>query len=385
MPQYTYSDIPDTVVTKPMIPIGEHIWNIVKEYGWEWFVDHLSGGPTGFYPDLGDAVNEKFQFSVKAAKKVLDGKMEDPSKVFSTWFFPPLIYVRSDLQTGSTKLIYGDSTDITFIVMSDITSKVNLLINAHMEDGIPVDYWYIKGDDEIFDRRHMKLGFPLRDIPKRTKDVMKSGNRIIDILRDVRNERSPQWSDSAYATCMVWVSGGINIQSEFSNWGDLANVWDGLSSKRIYGTPDYWFCYVPWPPLLGTLINIGRGGWTVRMTGLLTDFQLILDPFEPKLKKIYTNIPEFWAYTMKGVKERGVATPSMILNCHPPDLKDKKVVKREEFNWTYPEGSRIKPFEWDLTEDEVFGGIVTDITHDTPPEEFYGKEHITSIGIGKKD
>jgi hypothetical protein len=382
--QYTYHDIPDTVPTKRMLPIGEHIWNLIKKHGWEWVAKYFSGGPTGFYPDLGDAVNEKFQTSVEAAKKVLDGKLEDPTKVFSTWFFPPLIYVRSDLQTGTTKLIYGDSTDITFIVLSDVTSNIELLINGHMEDGIPLDYWYIKGDDEIFDRRHLKLGYRLQEIPKRTKDVMKSGLRIIDVLRDVRNERSPQWAGSAYATCMVWVSGGINIQCEGSNWGDFANVWDGLSAKKVYGAPDYWFCYTPWPPLLGTLINIGRVGWTVRMTGLTTNHQLIIDPFEPKLKNIYANIPEIWDYLLNELKEKGVPTPNMLMNCAPPDLKDKTKFKKEEFEWIYPDGSRIKPFEWDLTENEVFGGIVTDITHETPPETFYGKDHIVSLGIGKK-
>jgi len=367
-----------------MLPIGEHMWKLYGENGWDWFAKYFSGGPTGFYPDLGDAVNQKFQTSVEAAKKVLDGKIKDPTKTFCTWFFPPLIYVRSDLQTGSTKLIYGDSTDITFIVMSDITSNVDLLINGHMEDGIPVDYWYIKGDDEIFDRRHMKLGYSLREIPKRTKDVMKSGYRIIDILRDVRNERSPQWADSAYSTCMVWVSGGVNIQCELSNWGDLANVWDGLSSKKAYGAPDYWFCYVPWPPLLGTLINVGRSGWTVRMTGLLTNHQLFIDPYESKLKETFKKIPEIWEYTVKDMKEGGVPTPNMILNCQPPDFKNKNKFKDEEFSWTYPEEPKIKPFEWGLTEDEVFGGIITDITHESPPETFYGKEHMLSTGIGKE-
>ncbi len=382
MSPYTYGDIPDSIQTKRMLPIGEHMWHLLQEYGWEWFAKYFSGGSTGFYPDLGDAVNEKFHTSVEAARKVLDGRIKDPTKTFSTWFFPPLIYVRSDLQTGSTKLIYGDSTDITFIVMSDITSNVELLINGHMEDGIPADYWYIKGDDEIFNRRHMKLGYTLREIPKRTKDVMKSGYRIIDILRDVRNERSPHWADSAYSTCMVWVSGGVNIQCEFSNWGDLGDVWDGLSAKKAYASPDYWFCYVPWPPLLGTLMNMGRSSWTVRMTGLLTNHQLFIDPYEPKLKKVFQDIPEIWEYTVKDMKERGVATPKMVLNCTPPDLRDKNKYKNEEFDWAYPNESRIKPFEWGLTEDEVFSGIITNITHETPSTSTYGKEHMISIGIG---
>ncbi|MHA1265957.1 MAG: hypothetical protein ACTSRS_12065 [Candidatus Helarchaeota archaeon] len=383
MAPHTYGEIPNTVLSKRMLPIGEHIWQIYKEYGWSWFGKYFSGGSTGFFPNLGDAVNQKFQTSINAAKLVLEGKVSDPTKLYSTWFFPPLIYVRSDLQTGSTKLIYGDSTDITFLVMSDVTGQIELLINGHMEDGIPADYWYIKGDDEILDRRHLKLGFKLREIPKKTKYMMKTGFRVIDILQDIRNERSPQWADSAYSICMVWVSGGLNITCEPSNWGDLADVWDGLSAKKEYGAPDFWFSYVPWPPLLNTLVMVGRAGWTARMAGLLTNHQLFINAFEPKHKLVFKEgVPEIWDYIVTNMKQKGVATPSMVLGCNPPNLKDSNAFKTETFRWDYPSGARVKPFEWSLDEDEIFNGIITDITHETPQKPFYGKEHLISIGIG---
>ena len=379
--RYTYGDIPDAIRTKQMLPIGEHVWRLICQYGWEWFRKQTTDKTINFYPNLGDAINEKFQNSVVAADKVIKGQIENPEEVYSTWFFPPLIYVRSDLQTGTTKLIYGDSTDITFVLSDDSTSEVELLINGHMEQGIPMDYWYIKGDDEIFDRRHIKLGYKLREIPKRTKDFTKSGLQIIDILRDVRNERSPQWSGSTYSMCMVWVSGGINITCEPTNWGDLADVWDGLSAKKVYGAPDYWFCYVPWPPLLGMLMNIGRAGWTVRMSGLLTNHHLFINAFEPKHKRLFKEgTPEIWDYMVRDLKERGAATPQMTLGCTPPNLKDKKT---QAFDWSFPDEARIKPFDWGLTEDEIFGGLITDITHDTPAEPSYGKEHLVSVGIGK--
>ncbi|MHA1425788.1 MAG: hypothetical protein ACTSQI_07355 [Candidatus Helarchaeota archaeon] len=386
MPLQSFGEIPDSVLSKRMLPIGEHIWQLLKINGWNWFVHHFKGGATGFYPDLGDAVNQKFQTSVDAARKVLNGTIKDPSNTYATWFFPPLIYVRSDLQIGTTKLIYGDSTDITFLVMSDVTGMVELLINGHMENGIPLDYWYIQGDDEILDRRHLKLGIKLREIPRRTKDMMKTGFRVTDILRDIRNERTPQWADSAYNICMVFASGGINISAEPTNWGDLAAVWDGLSTKRIYGAPDYWFCYIPWPPLLNTLTLVGRSGWTTRMAGLLTNHKLFINAFEPKHKAVFKEgVPEFWEYVVSDMKGRGAATPRMVLNCISPDLKDRKKFQQEQFDWTYPNEARIKPFNWGLTEDAVFGGIITDITHDTPPESTYGKEHLIALGIGGSD
>ena len=83
------------------------------------------------------------------------------------------------------------------------------------------------------------------------------------------------------------------------------------------------------------------------------------------------------------MKLNGVPTPKMSLGCSPPDLKNKKKFKNEIFHWEYPNGEGIYPYEWGLTDEEVFGGIYTDITHETPDEPFYGKEHIINMGIGR--
>ncbi|MHA1377886.1 MAG: hypothetical protein ACTSRG_05850 [Candidatus Helarchaeota archaeon] len=385
MGQFTYADIPDSVASKSFLPLGEHIWKLYKELGWEFIANMLSDKDVAFNPKLAEAVNEKFKTAVESAKMVLNGQIENPEKVLTTWFFPPLIYVRSDLQMGSTKLIYGASTDITFVVVNDFTNEVDLLLNGHMEDGVPVDYFYILGDDELFDRRHMKLGIKLREVPKKTKDgFIKTGFRLLDILRDIRNERAPEFADSAYSICMLWETGGLNMTFEFSNWGSLADVWDGLSAKKIYGLSDYYFCYVPWPPMLNLFVTMGRFDFTIKMTGLLTHHQLFINALEPKHMALFRDdVPEFWDFILKTVKETGIATPYMTLNCKPPDFKNKDIYKKENFDWTFPIRNRVKPFEWDLDAEEVFGGILTDITHETPDEEIYGKEHIISMGVGK--
>ncbi|MFX0137354.1 MAG: hypothetical protein ACFFDN_27190, partial [Candidatus Hodarchaeota archaeon] len=360
MSQFTYGDIPDSIPSKPFFPLGEHIWRLHQELGWEYFNKKTTDANEGYFPGFAEFINDKFENSVVTAKKVLNGEIKDPENILTSWFFPPVIFVRSDLQTGSTKLIYGLSTDITFIIINDANYEVELLINGHMEGGIPFDYWYLSSDDELFERRHMKLGWRLREIPKRTKDFVKSGKRIMDLLRDVRNERNPQWGDSAYSISMVWLSGAINILMEPSSWGSLAEIWDGVNAKKIYGRPDHWFCYVPWPPILTVLFALEREGWTSRLTGLLTKHNLFINGFEPKMMQFYKEItPEIWEFVIRNMKKRGVPTPRMTLSCNPPDLKDKNKFQKEEFDFKYPSETRIMPYEWGLTDDEVFSGIYT--------------------------
>ena len=380
--QHSLGEIPDSLNTKQFIGLAEHLWKFYKEMGWDYFEQTLLQNE-GLFERIPDFLSEKFQTSVMVAKKVFDDEIKDPANVLTTFFFPPVLYVRADLQMGGTKLIYGNSTDICFFIINDMTYDLELLINAHMEDGIPVDYWFISKDDEVFERRHMKLGWKLREIPERSKDFTKSGFRVMDILKDVRNERSPQWADSAYSMSMVWAGGTLNMLMEPSNYNTVAELWDGVNAKRIYGMPDMVFGYVPWPPSLGLLLSMGRSEFIIRILGLLTQNNLFINAYEPKQMDFTKEItPEAWEFLIRNMKENGVPTPRQSLGCKPPDLKNTKKFKNEEFDFIYPAGPRIMPYEWGLTEDEAFKGIYTDISHETPSEPVYRKEHIISMGVG---
>ncbi|NVM01069.1 MAG: hypothetical protein HWN67_01925 [Candidatus Helarchaeota archaeon] len=382
--QNTYGSIPDEIPTKPFLPLGENFWNLIKELGWQYFNEDFTDKQLNFFGEVAEFLRDKFHTTVKTAQKVISGLIKNPKNIFATFFFPPVLYARSDLQSGATKLLYGESTDITFVAINDSTYLIELLINCHMEGGIPVDYWLIRGEDEVFDRRHLKLGYKLREIPSKINNFIESGSRIIEILRDIRNERNPEFSFSAYSMAMVWASGAYNMFIEPSNYNTVAQLWDGATAPRSYGMPDYYYCYVPWPPMIKMLLNLGRSGFTNRIAGLLSENRLFINAIEPRQMKLEKEIiPEVWEISKRNMKEKGVPTPGMTLLCKPPDLKNKMNYDIEKFDWIYPNQTRVMPYEWGLTDEEVFGGIYTDITNETPPKESYGKEHIISMGIGK--
>jgi len=85
--------------------------------------------------------------------------------------FPPVIPLRADLTQGTMKLLYGDSLDMTFFALTDLDQELLFLLNGHMENGIPVDWWLIGPDDEVFERRHIKYGFKLKDAFKNSRDI----------------------------------------------------------------------------------------------------------------------------------------------------------------------------------------------------------------------
>jgi len=133
---YTYADIPDHVYTKAFLPLLHGIWPGYQQLGWEYFKRVFDIFSKNLYTIAMGRLND----SIQTAKDVLEGKIAHPEKVLAYAFFPPVISLRQDLQVGSTKLLYGESVDTSFILIDDNTQNTSFIVTAHIEDGLPVDW-----------------------------------------------------------------------------------------------------------------------------------------------------------------------------------------------------------------------------------------------------
>lgn len=379
---YLYSEIPDRVRTKQFFPLGRHLWRLFKELGWEFFEKNMGDAINGITYDL---IKPRLNEAIMTAKDTIEGKIENPNIVIADTLFPPGGSIRADLSQGVMKLYYGTSTDCTYTAIRDDTQEICFMLNGHLEDGIPVDWWFLGPEDELLDRRHLKLGIKLKDIPKKTKNLTDIGFRLIDILKDVRNERTPQWSNSAYQTCAVWGTGAWNLAFEFSSYEGIAGLYDGIAAK-IYGFPDYWFSYVPWPPLVQTAIYGGRQKFILFSVGLMSENRLYFQHLDPEWQEHTKNLfPEIWE---KGIiqqwKELGVPFPKQTLECQLPNYKKDKTFQNEKFDFEYPSNDWITLDKLKMNLDEVFKGYFFDITHETNPNDITDiPSRIISTGIGR--
>ncbi|MHA1131224.1 MAG: hypothetical protein ACTSQI_05645 [Candidatus Helarchaeota archaeon] len=374
---YTYADIPDSMKTKKFVPLARHLWNINKHLGHEIVLTMIEACPEYIYPEL----KERLDATIHTAKAIIEGKIDDPLKLITYTLFPPVINIRGDLGQGSMKLIFGESIDTTFVVLNDVEDgEIFFILNGHSEDGIPVDWWVAGPDDELLDRRHIKLGYKIRDLPKKTKNLTQAGNNLIDILKDIRNERAPQWATSSYLIGMVWGTGMANVLAERSNWEAIANIWDGVNPKK-YNLPDYWFAFIPWPTLLKTLTMMPRTAFTLRMAGLTTGSQFAIGCIEETGEKwLKENFPEIWKVAFVDQMETGIPMPRHTIGCKLPDTKKKVTYEKNLFEWDYPDTDFLKMGEINVTLEEIVRGIFLDIDH-----EFEGRpkpSNIISMGTG---
>ncbi len=377
---HTYGEIPDEIFTKPYSPLGKHIWKIFKEFGYEKLLSMVEASPEYMYPEL----KERLDQTINTAKATIEGKFPDPSKIVSYFLFPPVISIRADLNQGTMKLLFGESMDVTFIVINDQTREIFFLLNCHAEDGIPVDWWLVHPSDDFLDRRHMRLGIKLRDIPKKMKNLDKVGKSLITLLKDVRNERTPQWSNSAYQAGVVWGSAMANILCERSSFEAFASLWDGLNYKH-YGLPDFWFAFIPWPPMIRNFILMGRRNFTLKFNGLSLQHQLYIQGLEETAVSWLTeNFPEVWKTVFVDQIESGIPRPCDSLDVKLPDLSKKSTYEKEDFAWKYPHGDEkfIKLLDMGLSYEDIWKGILFNADHETTG--IIDKSKMVSIGLGTK-
>ncbi len=377
---YRYSDIPEDVTTKNFLPLLHNLWKSYEELGWDYFKRAFGIFSRDLYKIAVNRIND----SIKTARDVLEGKYKEPDKLLAYTIFPPVVTTRQDLQIGMMKLLYGSSTDTTFLVIDDDKNELAFIFNAHGEEGVPVDWFYVGGDDEVLDRRHLKLGIKLRDFPKKIKNFMELGMRAIDILKDIRNERTPHWQHSHYYTCVTWFTGFIDQVGYTSNYESIGGIWDGLSAKRL-GVPDQFFAYCPWPPLIQNFSVGGRRKFILTLAGLTTQHKLYCQGDNMGNHSWYKeNFPEFLdIFYRQPWEEEGVPRPAESLSAEFPYLKEKDIMKKYSIT-RKDKQTRIFCNDLGLEWDEASRCVYLDVSHETPASEKIDTSKIISIGIGEE-
>ncbi|MFX1297624.1 MAG: hypothetical protein ACFFD2_22595 [Promethearchaeota archaeon] len=374
---HTYGEMPDDLYLKPFLPLLSFLWRVYKKRGWEGVDNYEAMGDEGIFSFFETRLNE----SIYTVKDVIDGKITQPEKVLSYIIMIPSLVIRSDLVIGTQRLFGGDSTDVTYAVVHDYNAELLILLNCHIEDGIPVDWYMVRQQDELLDRRHMKYGYKLREIPQRTKSLFKAANMLMSVLKDVRNERTPQWADAEYYVGTVVSSWAINLMCIPSNYESIGETYDGRASKDKYGLPDYTFGLHPFPSAFNMFFYKGRSDYTKIIASLTTNMDFYVQPFEPhNLELLRRNTPELFAIYEDQIENEGIPFPIQSINCKYPNLKSKDPNIR--FDKQYPPGDFLTPADLGLTLEEFLSGVYLDINHETPATKIDASK-IKSTGIGR--
>jgi hypothetical protein len=286
--------------------------------------------------ELLDEVVLRMDEAIEHATQLVKGETDEIH--IDYWALPPTVSVTSNLQAGTTKLIYSPNCDCSFVLLDDFTGEIMGIWTNHIEEGLITDRYYfipiIDGSEEgweVMNRRHLKIGQRLRDIPKKRK-LADAGQYVVDILKDIRNEMHPEWSAGTFYVCMACLFGAYNQVTMKSSYEVLGAVWDGVNAEKL-GYADSWFIYVPLPPILNTLFALPRDIWIKRLTNLTTSGRFYIHHQSsecPTMNRIF------------GRDEIFVPTPEQTVKSHAP--KPGEAFKFEDTQEKIPRDIRGRQF-----------------------------------------
>ncbi|MHA1783984.1 MAG: hypothetical protein ACTSVE_02180, partial [Candidatus Helarchaeota archaeon] len=120
MTLYKYGDIPDDNFTKEFLLISRHVFKVFRQFG----LDYMESIFPKFRQVQYDVTKARWDNMIYTGKRILSGEISDAEaqKTF-LYTIPHVITVRSDLQVGTNKLLYGESTDVSFAIVNDYTNE----------------------------------------------------------------------------------------------------------------------------------------------------------------------------------------------------------------------------------------------------------------------
>ncbi len=375
-----YKSIPEDVYSKRWAPLSPTVLYNLQFYDWS---DYRVLAAERMDENEARLFDERMKNSLSLNEALDLGKIKRKAETMVYWGYPPNLTIRADLHSSSSVMIYGPSHDISFLGVNDITREIRFGFTLHMEDGYPTDYWIMLPDDEALEKRHMKLGYKLKEMPQKFDDLALAASRVRDIMMDIRNERNPQWAASSYQVALFFIMiGGI---TKFSNWDAIGQIYDGVNARNMYQLPHSLFLYEPWPPMLNTFFALKRDQWCVSLSRMLSMNQLYMqhvdkDVLEHGKKHYYDEyLRQLLNYSYQ-LKVLGVPLPKQTLECELPKY-DPNIGEWQSIDFKYPKGPLIFYEDLGLTFDEAISGVLFNITHKSKVEKVT-HDDIISIGHG---
>ncbi|MHA1405455.1 MAG: hypothetical protein ACTSSI_16950 [Candidatus Helarchaeota archaeon] len=85
---------------------------------------------------------------IKTSREIIRGKVSDAeASKMVLYTLPHVVTLRTDLQTGLVKLLYGESVDVSAVMVDDFSRQVVTVMNGHCESERVVTF----GTAESFD------------------------------------------------------------------------------------------------------------------------------------------------------------------------------------------------------------------------------------------
>ena len=161
---------------------------------------------------------------------------------------PPIINFPIGLGPCINVLLYGNNVDNFYNYMDGFTCEnIPYIESRHYEDGIQTGRicFVYENAESILGRRHMRTGEKFRYLCCQ-RPAVEGGDMVKDIVMDIRNERTPKFSDSMMFGFAV--DHFVSADSQFGSrsYFDIISTMLPMLACVNMGWP--FVCYIGWLP-----------------------------------------------------------------------------------------------------------------------------------------
>ena len=260
--------------------------------------------------------------------------------------YPPVIALPINYIPSMTNMFIGPSSDVFYNTVCPFTLEgIPYFEDMHMEDGIftaGVHYVY-ENAETILSRRHLRTGEDFRHLCCQ-RSAGEGLMMMRDILLDIRNEKAPEYAQSAYYGITYVTHCSVDVQYGRAVW-DLLGMIAGIAPQHV-GLPFAGYTtFVPLMSIMDVMISLPLEIMIPKMLSMLMGGE-----FYESLYNL-THADLFNEYIGQ---EMIPPTPSEFMNMYlfygmdkyrfPPSFKQAKRVYGQEAKITadseypYPEG-----------------------------------------------
>lgn len=204
--------------------------------------------------------------------------------VFSAYppgIFPSIPIMPARLIPSTLNQVIGMSADISWVCMDEFTLENLWVASWHLEGGTQADndLWYLDEDWKAMqERRHMRTGEKFKYLCVQ-RSFLDGAGMVTDILKDVRNELHPEYSEGPF-----FYHGYVNnmtVDAQFTSRNGL----EISHLMNMYITPKMGFpyqsynCFLPLPNLYDLMTQLPPETVPAKILGLYVGTNIWMSNF----------------------------------------------------------------------------------------------------------
>lgn len=184
--------------------------------------------------------------------------------------FPSIPIMPAKLIPSTLNQVIGMSADISWVCIDEFAMENLWVASWHLEGGTQAhnDLWYLDSDwKPMLERRHMRTGEKFKFLCVQ-RPFLEGSGMVTDVLKDVRNEMHPEYSDGPFFYHGYVNNMTVDAQFTSRNGLEISHLMNMYITSKIGFPYQSYNCFLPLPNLYDLMTQLPPEAIPTKVLGL---------------------------------------------------------------------------------------------------------------------